>query len=94
MRGRQAIRAGLTRDVVVEVHGGVYRITEPLAFGPDDSGTSDFAVVYMATPGDTVLLDGGRRIDGRTASSPRRCRRRGTGDGIHGSSSSMVARST
>jgi hypothetical protein len=61
---RALVRKGLTRDVVVEVHAGTYPITAPLAFGPEDSGTREFAVVYTATPGAQVVLDGGRRIDG------------------------------
>ncbi|MFM7411866.1 MAG: right-handed parallel beta-helix repeat-containing protein [Planctomycetota bacterium] len=69
-RARDAVRArirmGLTRDVVVEVHGGTYRIAEPLIFGPEDSGTPEFAIIYAATPGETVVLDGGCEIDGWT----------------------------
>lgn len=62
VRGR--IKEGLTRDVVVEVHGGVYPVDAPLEFGPEDSGTLEFAVVYAATPGERVVIDGGRRIGG------------------------------
>jgi hypothetical protein len=61
---RALVRKGLTGNVVVEVHAGTYPLTVPLAFGPEDSGTREFAVVYAATPGARVVIDGGRRIDG------------------------------
>jgi hypothetical protein len=36
--------------VNVYVHGGVYRMAEPLAFGPEDSGTVDAPIVYQSAP--------------------------------------------
>jgi hypothetical protein len=63
---RKLVGAGLKRDVVVEVRGGTYPITEPLRFGPEDSGTPEFAIVYAAAPGERVVIDGGRRIRGWT----------------------------
>lgn len=54
----------LTEPVRVQVRGGVYYITETLAFGPDDSGAEDAAISYEAYPGETPELVGGRRIEG------------------------------
>lgn len=63
---RRMIRHGLTKDVVVEIHGGTYSITDPLSFGPEDSGTAEHAIVYTAASGERVVIDGGRRIGGWT----------------------------
>jgi hypothetical protein len=61
---RGKIKAGLTKDIVVELRGGTYPLTETLTFGPEDSGTEKFSVTYAAAPGEKVLLSGGRKITG------------------------------
>lgn len=63
---RQRIDAGLQGDVTVLIHGGTYRIDEPLVFGPGDSGTEEHAIVYAAAPGEDVRISGGREITGWT----------------------------
>ena len=67
-RARDAIRA-MKRDVRlaeggvrVAVHGGVHRLEEPFALGPEDSGTPDAPVVYVAAAGERAVLSGGRVI--------------------------------
>lgn len=60
VRGR--IAAGLQGDVLVVIRGGVYELPETLRFGPADSGTQRFAVTYAASPGEEVVLSGGRRV--------------------------------
>ncbi len=59
---RERIAAGLKADVKVILRGGVYRVGEPLVFGPADSGTEKFAVTYAAHPGEKVVLSGGVSI--------------------------------
>ena len=61
---RKKIRAGLTKDVLVLVRGGTYRITEAIDFGPEDSGTEKHAITYAAAPGEKVVVSGGRPITG------------------------------
>ena len=67
-RAKQAVReriaAGLTSDVVVWIGEGTYRLDETLVFGPEDSGTEQFAVAYRACAGAKVTLSGGRPITG------------------------------
>ena len=67
-RARDAVRAkiagGLTADVTVLVHGGTYRLHEPLVLTAADSGTDKHAVTYAAAPGEAVTISGGRRITG------------------------------
>ncbi|AMV37873.1 right-handed parallel beta-helix repeat-containing protein [Planctomyces sp. SH-PL62] len=50
---------GKREPVVVRFAAGTYRLTEPVAFGPQDG-----AVAYEAEPGAEVVLDGGREIGG------------------------------
>ncbi len=70
-RARDAIRplvaAGLTEDIDVIIHGGTYRITEPIIFDVQDSGTDNFAIHYAAAPGQQPVISGGRPISGFTA---------------------------
>ncbi len=61
---RRILRDGLRSDVLVLVRGGLHALTEPLVFGPQDSGTQAFSVTYAACPGETVVVSGGRAIGG------------------------------
>lgn len=69
-RARDAIREmkgarGLpTGGVRVVIHGGVHRLNEPLALGPEDSGTAEAPIVYAGAPGERPVLSGGRVISG------------------------------
>lgn len=70
-RARDAVRslitAGLTDDVHVIIHGGTYRITEPIVFGVEDSGTDNIAIHYEAANCETPNISGGRIIQGLSA---------------------------
>ena len=48
----------------VLLRGGVYRMSGPLVFGPEDSGTESAPVVFGAYPGERPVLSGGREISG------------------------------
>ena len=61
---RQVIAFGLRGDVTVLLNQGVYELSEPLFFGPVDSGSEQFAITYAAQPGETVILSGGKKISG------------------------------
>jgi parallel beta-helix repeat protein len=50
--------------VTVLIRGGIYYIEETIRFGPQDSGTQDAPVSYIAYPGEKPELVGGRRITG------------------------------
>ena len=64
---RKLIARGLTGDVTVWLRDGMYRITEPVIFGPDDSGTDEFSITYAAYSGEQPVISGGRVITGWTA---------------------------
>lgn len=59
---RKKVAAGLREPVRVVLRGGVYELSEPLTFGPEDSGSAAYAITYAAFPGETVVLSGGQRI--------------------------------
>ncbi|TDE11138.1 hypothetical protein [Jiangella asiatica] len=65
-RRHTAADAGAGRDVIVYLHGGTYRIAEPLTFDARDSGTSEHSVVWRNYPGESPVLSGGTPITGWT----------------------------
>ncbi len=56
----------LAAPVTVFLLGGQYRLENPVVFTPEDSGTAQAAITYMPAPGESPVLDGGRRIQGWT----------------------------
>jgi parallel beta-helix repeat protein len=68
-RARDVIRAlkerqALSKPVTVYLRGGVYTLTRPLYFLPEDSGTAKCPITYAAYPGEKAVLSGGRAITG------------------------------
>ncbi|MBE0537907.1 MAG: right-handed parallel beta-helix repeat-containing protein [Phycisphaerae bacterium] len=68
-RARDAIRelkkqGPLDGDVTVHIRGGMYDITEPIRFGPEDSGTEDAPIKYVGLKSEVPRFNGGRRIAG------------------------------
>lgn len=69
-RARDAVRALKRKGplpaggVRVVVAGGAYRLAEPFALGPEDSGTAAAPVVYAAAAGTRPVISGGRIIKG------------------------------
>jgi parallel beta helix pectate lyase-like protein/glycosyl hydrolase family 141/pectate lyase-like protein len=61
---RQLVSGGLDADVTVWIGKGTYTLDKPLVFGQETSGTEDFSVTFVARPGETVVLSGGRKISG------------------------------
>lgn len=49
---------------MVIVRGGTYFLSEPLVFGPQDSGTARNPITYRAAPGEKVVLSGGTPVAG------------------------------
>ncbi|GAH97082.1 unnamed protein product, partial [marine sediment metagenome] len=68
-RARDAIRelknnSGLMKPVTVYVRGGLYELTETITFGPEDSGTKECPIKYIAYGEEEPIISGGRRITG------------------------------
>ena len=62
---RNDARKGACR-IDVNIRGGVYALTAPLAFDAQDSGSLGHEVVYQAAPGNAepVVISGGLRVTG------------------------------
>jgi hypothetical protein len=64
---QQRVREHLAQEpasnIVVTLHPGVYRLTEPLRFNPVDSPAEGHAVTWRAAEGAEVRISGGRVID-------------------------------
>jgi hypothetical protein len=54
------------QPIVVEFQTGVYPITEPVVFKPEDSGTEKTPIIYRAGKDQNVVFSGGRKITGWT----------------------------
>lgn len=52
------------RPIRVQFASGVYPVTEPVLFTPEDSGSANAPIVYEATPGAKPVIEGGRRLGG------------------------------
>jgi hypothetical protein len=69
-RARDVVRtlnANMSDDITVFI-SGAYWLAQPLVFGPQDSGTNGFSVVYTAAPGEHPVLSGGLAVTGWTLS--------------------------
>ena len=67
-RARDLVRTlnhDMSDDITVFI-GGTYQVTRPIEFGPEDSGTNGFSIVYTAAPGEHPVLTGGFRVGGWT----------------------------
>ncbi len=63
VKARDTLRASSPRESrTVTLRGGIYRVTESLELGPQDSGSAEAPVVWRSAPGETVRLVGGARL--------------------------------
>ena len=61
---RAAMLKGAPGPLKVAIRGGTYSLTEPLVFGPEDSGSAACPVLYIAMKGETPVFSGGTRVTG------------------------------
>ncbi len=62
-RAREAVRgAGPTKARKVIVRGGIYEFSGSFILGPQDSGTPKRPVIWEAAKGESVRLEGGRKL--------------------------------
>ena len=74
-RARDAVRqvnSGMTRDIIVNLHGGEYPLTDVVEFGPQDAGRNGHRVIYRAIKGETPVLTGGIPLTGWELHNPGR----------------------
>jgi hypothetical protein len=66
---RDVIRANRNKGVCsinVNIKGGLYRLSGPLVFTSQDSGSSSAQITYKAAPGETPVISGAVQISGWT----------------------------
>ena len=54
----------MSGDITVYLNGGVYRLTEPLALDPADSGMNGHNVIYTAAADERPVISGGVEVTG------------------------------
>ena len=67
-RARDAVRelkAGIPKPVTVLLREGIYYLSEPVVFEPEDSGTLLQPITYAAYPGEKPTISGGVKLDAR-----------------------------
>jgi hypothetical protein len=64
VREMKRSEAGLTAPVNIFLRGGVYRLSRPLVFTEEDSGTERYPVCYQAYPGEEPVISGGTVVGG------------------------------
>ena len=67
-RARDLVRTmnhDMADDITVFI-GGEHHVGQPIVFGPEDSGTNGFNIVYVAAPGERPVVSGGFRVSGWT----------------------------
>jgi uncharacterized protein YejL (UPF0352 family) len=72
VRDFRATKKDHQEEIHVILHGGTYRLTAPLTFTPEDSGSEGAPVTYEAAPKDQgrVVVSGGKVITGKWTPSP------------------------
>jgi hypothetical protein len=58
----RALDGDMSGDIVVQLAGGVYRLSAPLVLGTADSGSNGYHVIWQAASGAGPVLSGGRQI--------------------------------
>ena len=55
------VNKNMTGDIVVILKNGTYTLSKPLTFGPEDSGTNGYNIIYKADTGAKVTISGGKK---------------------------------
>jgi hypothetical protein len=84
-------KTNMTGDIYVYLRGGSYPVSSTIEFGPDDSGTGNYRVVYAAYPNETPVLEGGVQVTGWTQHSGNIWKARSTAPTSSGRSTSTTS---
>lgn len=60
------VNSAMTADITINLRGGWYLLSAPLAFDNTISGTNGYSVIFAAYPGEHPVISGGKRITGWT----------------------------
>ena len=58
------INSNMSEDIVVFLHGGTYRLSTPIVFKEEDSGTNGYNIIYKAYNNETPVISGGLQVTG------------------------------
>ena len=58
------LRDGMTGDIIVNFRGGVYRMTEAVAFDTRDSAAEGCRIIYQAYESETPVFSGAKQVTG------------------------------
>src|SRR6185312_6525752 len=62
----EAVDGNMSGSIVVQLAGGVYRLSAPLVLGAADSGSNGYPVTWQAASGATPVISGGQQVTGWT----------------------------
>ncbi|MDG4770584.1 RICIN domain-containing protein [Solwaraspora sp. WMMD792] len=65
----RTINGNMTGDIYVYLRGGSYPVSSTIEFGPSDSGTNGYRIIYAAYSNETPVLEGGVQVTGWTQHS-------------------------
>ena len=65
----RTLNANMTGNIDLYLENGIYRLTQPLEMGPQDSGTNGYQVKWSSAPGETAIISGSEQITGWTLSN-------------------------
>jgi hypothetical protein len=60
----QGVNKHMSGNIFVSLRGGIYPFIQTLTFGPSDSGTNGYDIIYEAYAGEKPVISGGQPITG------------------------------
>ncbi len=60
----RSVNARMAGDIIVYLMGGTYRLSQPLALEPADSGQNGHNIIYAAVQGQHPVISGGLQVTG------------------------------
>jgi len=58
------LSSSMRGNIVVTIHGGIYRVSKPIQFHTEDSGQNGYDIIYRAVDGETPIFSGGINVSG------------------------------
>ena len=63
---KHELNKNMKSDLIVYLAGGWYELNETVKFGPEDSGSNGYSVVYRNLSDEKPVISGGRKVEGWT----------------------------
>ncbi len=65
----RTVNKNMTGDIVVILKNGTHTLSQPLALGPEDSGSNGYNIIYRADTGAKATISGGKNVTRWTLSN-------------------------